>query len=101
MDASNSKAFYTVCHWTLFNKLIDLKLPMLTIRLIVYWYTTQVLFVRWGHSISETFKVRQGGVLSSSFQCVYMDDLSTNLKSSQVGCYVGTELLNHLFYADD
>ena len=39
MDAS--KAFDRVNHWTLFKKLILIGVPLIFIRLIVYWYRSQ------------------------------------------------------------
>ena len=45
--------------------------------------------------------VRQGGILSPYLFNVYMDDLSTNLNTCNVGCLSGTMMVNHLMYADD
>ena len=52
-----------------------------------------------GFSVSNG--VRQGGILSPYLFCVYMDDLSQKLYNVNAGCYMGTELVNNLMYADD
>ena len=103
MDAS--KAFDRVNHWTLFKKLIDRGTPLIFVRIIMQWYTTQKACVRWGSALSDNFLitngVRQGGILSPLFFNVYMDCLSESLSNTQTGCNVGGVMINHLMYADD
>ena len=36
LDAS--KAFDRINHWTLFKKLIDCNVPLLIVRILVFWY---------------------------------------------------------------
>ena len=83
MDAS--KAFDRVNHWTLFKKLILRGVPLIFIRLIVYWYRSQHVCVKWGSVVSSNFTVlngvRQGGILSPWFFNIYIDDLSSILSS--------------------
>ena len=102
LDAS--KAFDHVNHWTLFSKLINCKVPLLLVQVIVYWYRTQLFYIRWGPHMSESFKifngVRQGGILSPKLFAVYVGKLSVTLNKSGIGCNVGT-CVNHFFYADD
>ena len=45
--------------------------------------------------------VCQGGVLSPYLFLLYMNSLSENLNRLLVGCYIGDNKLNHLFFADD
>lgn len=45
--------------------------------------------------------VRQGGILSPFLFAVYIDDLSCQLQSLNVGCYIGNLIINHLLFADD
>ena len=58
--------------------------------------------VRWGISISSSFRVsngvRQGGILSPH---LYVDDLSQILNRCRTGCLSGNITINHLMYADD
>ena len=100
-----SKAFDRVKHWTLFKKLIDRGTPLIFVRIIMKWYTTQKACVRCGSALSDSFLitngVRQGGILSPLFFNVYMDCLSESLCNTQTGCNVGGVMINHLMYADD
>ena len=61
--------------------------------------------VRWGNTISSSFKVgngvKQGGILSPVLFNIYMDKLSIALNNTAIGGKIGGQLLNHLCYADD
>ena len=63
MDAS--KALDRVNHWSLFKKLLLRGVPVICVRLIVFWYRSQLVCVKWGAVVSSTFTVlngvRQGG----------------------------------------
>ena len=78
--------------------------PLCFIRLLRYWYKTQMMKVRWDNYFSESFLVsngvRQGGILSSYLFSLYIDDLTSNLNTVKSGCYVGNNCLNYIF-ADD
>ena len=103
LDAS--KAFDRINHDTLFKKLVNRNVPAYIVRLLVFWYSHQQMFVKWGNVTSSVFTVsngvRQGGVLSPYLFNVYMDGLSTTLNTCQSGCYSGVSKVNHLMYADD
>lgn len=45
--------------------------------------------------------IKQGGVLSPTFLCVYFDESLNRLKRCGVGCYIGNAFLGALSYADD
>ena len=45
--------------------------------------------------------VKQGGVLSASLFCIYMDELTSRLEHSGIGCYIGSEYYGNISYADD
>ena len=75
-------------------------------RILVYWYRTQTMYVQWDICDSSAFKVtngvRQGGILSLKLFIVYMDDLSDQLNNSNIGGNFGSgQLVNHISYADD
>lgn len=103
LDAS--KAFDRVNHFSLFNKLINGGVPGYLVRILVFWYSNQVMCVRWGTTMSKGFKVtngvRQGGILSPYLFNIYLDDLSTILKKQYAGCKIANQIINHLLYADD
>ena len=100
LDAS--KAFDRINHDTLFKKLVNRKFnePAYIVRLLVFWYSHQQMFVRWGNVMSSVFiesnGVRQGGVLSPYLFNVYMDGLSEMLNTCRTGCYSGFSKVNHL-----
>ena len=100
-----SKAFDKVNHWILFDKLIERKLPSIIVRILIFWYSNQKCFVRWGNTISSSFLVsngvRQGSILSPMLFNVFTDELSNILNASSVGCKINTHSVNHLLYADD
>ncbi len=103
LDAS--RAFDRVNHWSLFSKLVDRGVPLIIIRILVYWYRTQTFCVKWGSVSSSFFSVsngvRQGGILSPYLFVLYVDGLSDLLNSSGAGCHVNNSCVNLIFYADD
>ena len=103
LDAS--KAFDRLKHSLLFQKLIDRKVPGYIIRIMIYWYASQTMYVRWSGILSHGFHVangvRQGGILSPCLFNVYMDDLSIALSACSTGCCVSNTIMNHFMYADD
>ncbi|XP_016534059.1 RNA-directed DNA polymerase from mobile element jockey-like [Poecilia formosa] len=100
-----SKAFDRVNHDKLFHKLHNRGVPGSIVRILSFWYTHQLMYVRWGNCVSAPFKIsngiRQGSILSPLLFNVYMDDLSNWLQQCGTGCVVGGTIINHLMYADD
>ena len=103
LDAS--KAFDRLVHSGLFLKFLDRGFPLIFINLIVNWYKNLSCRVKWDDHFSIWFHVkagvRQGGVLSPSFYCIYVDELVTKLRSSNIGCYVLEVFMACLLYAHD
>ena len=102
LDAS--KAFDRVRHDVLFLKLKDAGVPLYVIRVLKFWYTTQLIYIKWNTCLSESFTctngVKQGGVLSPYLFNFYLNKLSTELNEINVGCCLNMRI-NHLLYADD
>ena len=100
-----SKAFDRLNHWTLFKKLLIRNIPLLMVRMFLRWYSLQEFCVRWANCTSSSFYtsngVRQGGVVSPLFFNIYMNNLSSALTKSNLGCRYNGLVINHLFYADD
>ena len=100
LDAS--KAFDRIRHSTLFKKLIDRQVPSYIVRIMIYWYTNQTMFVCWSGILSKGFQVskgvRQGGILSPYLFNLYTDDLSAALTKCRTGCCIDDMNINHLMY---
>ena len=65
LDAS--KAFDRVNHWTLFTKLIYSGISLLIVCILVFWYQTQQLCIKWGGSTSRFFLQSQTGYDMEAF----------------------------------
>ena len=100
-----TKAFDTVEHSKLFQKLLDAKMPKIIVRMMISIYRRQTANVRWKGQLSEEFPirngVRQGAVISPILFSFYMDNLFNILKSSGSGCFIGKYYAGCAGYADD
>ena len=99
------KAFDRVNHAILFEKMLQRAIPIWIVKLIAHWYTHQEVMIRWGNLLSDPFTVsngiKQGGILSPQLYNLYVDNLSAQLTRTQIGCFAGNLIINHLLYADD
>ena len=99
------KAFDSVNHRILLEKLIKSRIPLMFVNLIKFWYSHQHVSVRYGHALSESFLicngVRQGGVLSGLFFNVYIDSILQEISNMKYGCKLGIMSANIIAYADD
>lgn len=98
------KAFDTVKHDLLFSKLRSRVHPLL-LRLVIYSYLYQSVYVRWAGTVSGRFSVlngvRQGAVASPIFFNVYTNDLFNILRNSGYGCNIDNLFYGLISYADD
>lgn len=98
------KAFDTVQHSILFQKLIHRGIPKVYVRLLLLMYFKQFANVRW-NNVSQKFPitngVKQGAVLSAILCCVYIGGLFSPLRRNRSGCWIGGQFCRMLGYADD
>ena len=99
------KAFDSVDHNILIQKLHKIGLPDNIVRVIAFWYDNQMVRVRFNSCLSGEWKlsngVRQGGVLSGLFFSIYINDLIDKISSMDVGCKMDIVRANIVAYADD
>ena len=86
LDAS--KAFNRVEYVDLFNRLRDRNLCPIVLRIITNMYVNQVIQIKWNDLLSDKCKisngVKQGGCLSPSLFCIYLNSLILNLRNSNI-----------------
>ena len=85
-----SKAFDSVNHKILMQKLVKYGIPELFVNLISYWYRNQIVNVRFMSHYSNEWVigngVRQGGILSSLFFGIYINSPLENISKMNGGC---------------
>ena len=100
-----TKAFDTIKHSKLFEKLIDARVPPIVNRILICVYRKQTAKVRWKGYHSEEFTirngVRQGAVITPLFFHFYMNDLFGILDRSGSGCTIDIYYAGCFAYADD
>ena len=96
---SANQSNYCICNIFRCNKAFE------RLDHLIVWYLLQRMHIRWGNTISTSFRVsnsvKQGGIMSPVLFNVYMNDLSCALNRSNIGGRIGGEIVNHLSYADD
>ena len=100
LDAS--KAVDRINHWTLIHKLVNCKIPLIIVRLLIFWYQTQLVCIKWGKSTSDYISisngVRQGGILSPKLFALNNNSLTNKLIDCKAGCYIDMQCINHVLY---
>ena len=90
-----SKAFDTVKHSVLFQKLLEQGLPVIIVRYLLKSYKPQQSNVKWNNEYSDFFGigngVKQGAVLSAILYCVYTNGLFKELRRLNIGCTIGRD----------
>ena len=98
-------AFDRVSYKRRFTKLLDRRAPRYLVRLLNFWYETQILYVGWGSCRSSPFGmgngIRQGSLISPYLFNVYVDDLNLRLNAAKTGCQLAGTPTNNFAYADD
>ena len=100
-----TKAFDSVDHHILLEKLIDAGIPNIFVNFIKFWYSNQKVRVKFGNALSRPWMicngVRQGGILSSLFFNLYIDSVLSSVSKMNIGCKLGFISSNIIAYADD
>ena len=88
-----SKAFDSINHNVLLNKLLEMGIPGYIVNIIEFWYKNQNVCVKYRGALSDEWKlmngVRQGGVLSGLLFSVYINTLIERVAQTGVGCMLG------------
>ena len=102
LDAN--KAFDKINHWILFKKLISRCEPSYLVKTLCHWYPIQSMYVKWGSTLSEKFKVKNGvrqeSTLSTLLFNVYVNELSECLIKSDIGGNTNGNVVNHMLFTD-
>ena len=81
------------------------RLPVNFVVLFQRWLCNVFIKVRWGSCLSKLFRlfsgVRQGGILSPVFFCIYIDDLINKISHLDMGCFIRGFFSGIWLYADD
>ena len=70
LDAS--KAFDRVTHSILFCKLVERGVRGYIVRILMYWYSNQCMYVRWAGVLSHGFHVSNGVRQGVSYLPIYL-----------------------------
>jgi Reverse transcriptase (RNA-dependent DNA polymerase) len=80
-------------------------IPATFVRILLKLYTEHCVQVTWADFASDYFSVvngvKQGGVLTPTLFCVYIEDLLVKLSQCGVGRFIGTNFVGAFAYADD
>ena len=97
-------AFDGIPHAIIFLKAMD-AIPVMHWRILVYWYSRLVVFVKWGDHMSEALSVckgtRQGGLSSPFIFNLLYQGLVEKLSQKQCGISINGVSYNLCCYADD
>ena len=98
------KCFDSICHISLFVKLIDV-IPVYEWLVLHEWYSQLNAMVKWNGKYSKLFNVtrgtRQGSVLSPYLLNVFINQLLVTLQNVDTGIVIGDSIYNSFAYADD
>jgi len=89
----------------LFKLLVSRQVPACIVRVLINIYNSNYVRVSWCGILSDYFLavngVKQGGVLSPVLFCLYVDGLLVKLFKAGIGCFIGSNFVGALAYAND
>ena len=101
----DAKQGFDRCSWLKIFESLRVRLPAVITRILMFIYTQQSAYTRWGSAISAPFTLsnstRQGSVISPAIWCVYMEELIGRLRKLGLGCTVHGVYMGVTVYADD
>ena len=78
-----------------YSELVKLKLPDDVVKLLINWYSNQLMNVRWKQIQSDNFYMkngtRQGSALSPYLFTVYMRCVTKDVIQAGIGCHIGNK----------
>jgi len=84
---------------------VALNIPNCILLVLINWYGKLQSVVRWDGVFSSSFTVtcgvRQGGVLLPFVFNIYVDQLTDDICSKNVVCYINNKYFGCIMYADD
>ena len=115
LDTTDTQFAFKKCHSADYSielitghflkKLLNQGVPILLVRILLYWYRTQMFCIKWSTSTFSFFNVskgvHQGGILCPYLFTVYVNDLSNMPNKGEIGCHINNCCANHVFYTDD
>ena len=100
-----TKAFDLCKFSILFSRILDKDVPPIVVRCLMFMYTDQHGWFKWGKANSEKFCIKngtqQGAILSPVFWAIYCDFRIKDLRVLGVGAHVGGIFMGVPCYADD
>ena len=103
LDAT--KAFDRVRYDQLFKVLMSRGVHAPDLRLLLNMYDNQNVRTVWKKQHSAYFQtangIKQGGIISPTLFCIYLDSMLCKLREEGYGCWVGKKYFGCLTYADD
>ena len=78
---------------------------MYHVRIIMFWYRTQTIYVKWGKLCSSYFRVssgvRQGGILSPKLYSIFVYNLLQAMSDAKIGYIINGISVNLVCFTDD
>jgi len=102
LDAES--AFDGIPHSILFRNAMDI-IPFLYWRVLVYWYSTLVVYIKWNNELSDAIAIckgtRQGGLSSPFLFNLLYQDMVDEISKMTTGISINNVTYNIFCYADD